>query len=159
VNIRDLGSFERFYFRRDDEAPNPYALRVNGLYDGVISEKRGDADYPRLFNDDTGFKDFAAGVDRFVGHNIAFDRQYVNFPMKHRFCTMTTNGPVMGLKRRNGAPKWPSLAEAAAFYRVPLQKGALHGSSYDTAVTYRIFTEMLLWEITAPKVRNFLWGK
>jgi DNA polymerase-3 subunit epsilon len=135
--------FTRFYYRKPGERENREALAVNGLTDAVIREKRGAAAYAEHFHHDKDFAAFCAGVRHYVAHNIAFDRKFVPFPLKHCFCTMKENTGIIRIKRYYGGFKYPRLSEAAEFYGLALETGRLHGSDYDTRLAYEIFRKML----------------
>jgi DNA polymerase III epsilon subunit-like protein len=62
----------------------------------------------------------------------------------------------MGLKKSNGKPKYPSLGETARFYGVETDKTKLHGSMYDSYITYLVFKKMLENEKTRDIVLGFL---
>jgi DNA polymerase-3 subunit epsilon len=96
---------------------------VNGLTDEVIKIKREGANYPENFCDDISpFRDFCSDTRHFVGHNIFYDKQYVNFWLPKMFCTMRANMKILGLKREraNGRPKFPSLGETAQYYGIEI---------------------------------------
>jgi DNA polymerase-3 subunit epsilon len=150
-------SFERFYFRAEGEPPGEGAIRVNGLTDEVIARRRKGASYPRHFLDDVdAFLEFCADAGHFAAHNIAFDRRFLPFPLKHVFCTMEVNTKIVGLVRKDGQPKFPSLAETARFYKLDLSPERLHTSSYDTFLVAEIFNKMLLYEPARKKALRFL---
>ncbi|MDR1095237.1 MAG: 3'-5' exonuclease [Spirochaetaceae bacterium] len=149
--------YERFYFRAPGEPFGAGAVRVNGLTDAVIAEKRGDAAYPRHFREDTeAFRAFCGIARHFVAHNIAFDRQYIPFSLPNTFCTMTENKKVLKLRRKTGEIKFPSLKETALFYGIAPDSAKLHTSAYDTDLVYAIFIKMLESPKTRKKARKFL---
>jgi DNA polymerase III epsilon subunit-like protein len=130
--LREEGRFLRYYFTR--EAPNPHAVRVHGLTTAEIARLRGDADYPRLFAEDTDFPAFCAEVPLFVAHNVDFDSAFVPFiHTRNRFCTM----------KSNARGKWPKLHEAARRYGVPVDPVRLHDSLYDAELAAAIFQAMI----------------
>jgi DNA polymerase III epsilon subunit-like protein len=149
-------TFSRFYYRSPGEPENAFAIDVNGLTDTVIRQKRGKARYPKYFKDDEGFTVFCSGVRHFVGHNIAFDRKFLDFCLPHSFCTMRENTDIIRIKRWAKGFKYPRLKEAADFYRVETDEQRLHGSDYDTRLTYEIFKRMLKNELTRESVIRFL---
>jgi DNA polymerase-3 subunit epsilon len=151
------GRYNRFYFRRPREAPNVYALDCNGLTDDVIKEYRQGVEYPQYFRDDIqSFKDFCAGAIRFVGHNISFDAQFLDFELKRTFCTMRENTNIMKLKNSSGRLKAPNLSEAANFYRITVDEDKCHGSEYDTQLAYEIFRKMLARKRSRERVLGWL---
>ncbi|MCL2211929.1 MAG: exonuclease domain-containing protein [Treponema sp.] len=157
VNSDIIEKYDRFYFRKPGEAVGKEAINVNGLTDNVIKERRGSADYPEHFCDDIqSFRRFCSDTNHFVGHNIFYDTQYINFWLNNVFCTMLSNNKIIGLKRRNGQPKFPSLNETANFYGVEIDKNELHGSMYDSFITYQIFLKMLEHKKVKAKVLEFL---
>jgi DNA polymerase-3 subunit epsilon len=151
-------TFGRFYFRNFGEPENAAAIAVNGLTDVVIWRNRGDAQYPEHFKDDPDFAGFCSGVRHFVGHNIAFDRKFLVFSLPHTFCTMRENTTVIKIPRWSGAGgyKYPRLQEAADFYKIETDERQLHGSDYDTRLTYEIFKRMLKDKRTKKAVLDFL---
>jgi DNA polymerase-3 subunit epsilon len=113
--------------------------------------------YPKYFDQDMqSFKDFCTGVIRFVGHNIRFDAQFLDFELKQTFCTMRENTNIMKLKNRTGGLKIPTLSEAAGFYRVTVDEDKCHGSEYDTQLAYEIFRKMLARKRSRERVLGFL---
>ncbi|MDR0638654.1 MAG: hypothetical protein LBG27_07120 [Spirochaetaceae bacterium] len=149
--------YERFYYRKPGEFLSAGAVKVNGLTNDVIAEKRGDAAYPRCFHEDIeAFRMFCGEARHFVAHNIAFDQQFIPFPMPTIFCTMKENKRVINLRRRTGGLKFPSLNEAARFYGIDVCPTQLHGSTYDTHLVYLIFKKMLETSETQKKAWKFL---
>jgi DNA polymerase III epsilon subunit-like protein len=148
--------FTRFYFRNPGERANPEAIKVNGLRDEAIRKMRGNAKYAEHFNGDGDFAAFCAGVNHYVGHNISFDRMFIHFPLKHCFCTMKENTKIIRIKGHNAGFKYPRLSEAAAYYGLSPESGKLHGSEYDTRLTYEIFRKMLGDPRTKQRVLAFL---
>ena len=157
VKSEIIDRYERFYFRKPGEAIEVEAINVNGLTDDVITLKRGKADYPDNFRDDiNSFRQFCSDTRHFIGHNIFYDTQYINFCLQNTFCTMITNTRIIGLKRISGQPKFPSLKETAKFYNVEIKKSKLHSSMYDSYITYHIFLKMLEFNKTKDKAFEFL---
>jgi DNA polymerase-3 subunit epsilon len=151
------GRYNRFYFRRPREAPNVYALDCNGLTDEIIQEYRQGVEYPKYFRQDIqSFKDFCVGAIRFVGHNIPFDAQFLDFELKRTFCTMRENTNIIKLKNRNGGLKFPTLSEAANFYSITVDEDKCHSSEYDTQLAYEIFRKMLMRKGSLERVLGFL---
>jgi DNA polymerase-3 subunit epsilon len=149
-------SFTRFYYRDPGERENREALAVNGLTDAVIRKRRGSAGYAEHFRRDRDFAIFCAGVHHYVAHNIAFDRKFVPFPLKHCFCTMKENTNIIRIRRYHGGFKYPRLSEAAEFYGLAPETSRLHGSDYDTQLAYEIFRKMLSSPRTKRRVLEFL---
>lgn len=149
--------YDRFYFRKPGEKIGEIAVNINGLTDQVIKERRGDSNYPENFCDDIdSFRQFCSDTKHFIGHNISYDKQYINFKLPNIFCTMKSNTSIIGLKRKDGKPKFPSLEEAAKFYGVELDKNELHGSMYDSFITYQVFLKMIEHKKARNKVLAFL---
>jgi DNA polymerase-3 subunit epsilon len=149
--------YERFYFRKPGEELGKEAIGVNGLTDEVIAKKRNGAGYPEYFYEDIStFRMFCSDTRHFVGHNIYYDKQYIDFWLPNMFCTMKANTFIMGLKRKNGEPKFPSLGETAGFYGIEADKSELHGSMYDAYIVYLIFCRMIENEKARDKVMSFL---
>ena len=149
--------YERFYFRKPGEKLGKEAIAVNGLTDEVIKKRRDGCNYPENFCDDiAAFRSFCSDTRHFVGHNIYYDIQYINFWLKNIFCTMKSNTKIIDFKRPNGQPKFPTLEETAKFYGVELNPNELHGSMYDSFITYQIFLKMAEHEKMKGKVMGFL---
>ena len=157
INSNILDRYERFYYRKANEAIGKEAIAVNGLTDDVIKEKRKGVNYPENFcNDINYFKLFCSDTKHFVGHNIYYDVKYINFWLANMFCTMKTNTTIIGLKRPNGKPKFPSLEETAKFYGIATDKNKLHGSMYDSSVTLQVFLKMFKNEKAKNMVIAFI---
>jgi DNA polymerase-3 subunit epsilon len=150
------GNFSRFYYRNPGERESREALAVNGLTDEVIRAKRGNAGYAEQFRYDDDFPIFCAGVNHYVAHNIAFDRKFVPFPLKHCFCTMRENTNIIKIKRYCGGFKYPRLSETAEYYGLAPETGKLHGSDYDTWLTREIFKKMIRIPRTKQRIYAFL---
>ena len=152
-----VGRYERFYYRKPGESLSAGALKVNGLTDGVIAEKRGGEAYTRYFHEDIeAFRAFCGEVHHFAAHNIAFDRQFIPFPLPNVFCTMRENKRVINLPRKTGGIKFPSLSETAGFYGIDVHTAQLHGSTYDTHLVYLVFKKMLATSEAQKKAWRFL---
>jgi len=149
--------YDRYYYRKAGEEIGRKAIEVNGLTDEVICKNRNNADYPENFCDDIkSFRQFCSDTKHFVGHNISYDMQYINFKLSKFFCTMKSNTSIIGLKTKNGRPKFPSLGETAKFYGVVIDKNELHGSMYDSFITYQVFMKMIEFNMTRNSVFAFL---
>ena len=66
---------------------------------------------------------------------------------------MSACTPIVGLKRKNGAPKWPTLQEAFEyFYKAPIYVN-YHNALNDARATFAIFRELKkLDALPEPKV-------
>jgi DNA polymerase-3 subunit epsilon len=149
--------YERFYFRKLGEKMGEEAVEVNGLTDEIIRKRRNGLEYPENFCDDiNSFRLFCRDIRHFVGHNIFYDKQYINFWLSNMFCTMKSNTAILGLKKSNGKLKYPTLGETAQFYGIETDKKELHGSMYDSYITYQVFLKMLGNEKTSDKIKEFL---
>jgi DNA polymerase-3 subunit epsilon len=149
--------YERFYFRKAGEKMGEQAVKVNGLTDEIIRNRRNGSGYPENFCDDiNSFRLFCGDTRHFVGHNIFYDKKYIDFWLPNMFCTMKSNTGILGLRRSNGKLKYPSLEETAKFYRIETDKNELHGSMYDSYITYQVFLKMLGNEKTCGKIKEFL---
>jgi len=157
INSEITDRYERFYFRKPGEEIGVEAIEVNGLTDEVILQKRENAGYPENFrNDINSFRQFCSDTGHFIGHNIYYDIKYINFWLPNIFCTMRSNTYIIGLKQRNCQPKFPSLEETAGFYGVEFNKNELHGSMYDSFITYQVFLKMIEFKKTKKMVSAFL---
>ena len=115
--------YERFYFRKPGEEVGKEAIAVNGLTDEIIQKHRTGVDYPERFtNDIESFRLFCSDTRHFVGHNIFYDKQYINFWLPNMFCTMKENSNIFSWKWPNGKPKYRSLGEIAKFYEIETKK-------------------------------------
>lgn len=149
--------YVRYYFRKPGEIQNIEALKVHGLTDEIIYEKRNKANYELFFyKDHDNFRKFCSGVFHFVGHNINYDKNFLNFELKYIFCTMLENTDIIEIKNERGENKWPKLEEAALYYGLKPNLKNLHDSYYDTSLTYGIFKKMLTNDKTKVKVLKFL---
>lgn len=140
----ELDRFNRYYFPR--EPYNEKAISINGLNEEEIIKLRGSNTYPRYFNEDEEFKNFCRNVNHFVGHNIGFDANFVPFVKnKRKFDTMKINTDIVcseWMESRNSW-KWPTLKETAYYYGISYNESSLHGSMYDSEITFKIFIEMV----------------
>ena len=142
--ITELNRFDCYYY--PVEQFNPSAIAVNGLTEKVITEKRGNANYPKHFNQDTNLEKFCDGVHRFVAHNISFETRFIPFLQGNKqFCTMMTNMDIVAIEyfERKNEWKYPSLSETANYYGIQFNHNELHRSMYDTEITATIFTKMI----------------
>lgn len=151
-----FSEFDRYYYPKE-EYYNQNAIRVNGLTEKVITEKRKNAKYEKFFKDDKEWDRYIEGVEYFIGHNlIMFDSKFMlgdrlKYKPKKLICTMLDN--VEEVKAEfpysyyNDYPytqyKWPTLLETAIHYNIELDKKELHGSLYDCKITLEIFKKML----------------
>lgn len=157
--MRELGKFNRFYFRNEGEEPNLKAIEVNGLTDERISKIREEqnATYPLNFKDDImGFYEFCDGAEHFIAHNIRFDRQFLPFKLTYQFDTMLENVNILKIPNEYGRYKWPKLQQCAEFYRVPLIESQLHGSMYDVEIMARVLFRMTQNINTLSIIRRFI---
>jgi len=149
--------FIRYYYRRPSENWNIEAQKVNGLTDDIINKKRGNCEYELFFyRDQDSFKEYCAGINLYVGHNIKFDEEFLNFTLKNTFCTMLNNEKIVQAKNGNGKIKWPSLEETALYYKIDMQSNKLHDSFYDISLTFKIFEKMFFNELTKNIVLEFI---
>lgn len=157
------GDFHRFYFRNPGEEINQEAIKINGLTDEVITEERKKTgnNYPMTFKEDmTNFYIFCQGVDHYIAHNIKFDRDFIDFPLKNQFDTMLENIEVLKLPGKfEGSYKWPKLMECIEHYKIPYEENNLHGSYYDVLMTFRLFYKMSKKPETKEKIYDFMKGR
>lgn len=102
------------------------------------------------------FANLVDAADIVVAHNYAFDYQMLSIeydllgqvfkPNKHA-CTMELMTPIMGLKRLNGSPKWPNLAEAYKYCTGRELDGA-----HDALADVRGCADIWRWLVTNNKV-------
>lgn len=155
-SLKKIDEYYRFYYRKPGENIDYGALKVNGLYDKVIDEKRKNVNYPLYFHEDIeSFKTFTGDTKHFIAHNIAFDRTFIPFALPQEFCTMKENIHIIKIPK-GSSYKWPKLNELATFYKVPLDNENLHDSYYDTLILARIVFRMTTHPIAKEKIIKFL---
>lgn len=153
--LEKIDDYYRFYFRESNESPNQGALKVNGLYDYVIKEKRENVSYPMYFSQDIeSLKKFIGECKHFIAHNIAFDREFIPFKLRYQFCSMSENIDILKISKGNGY-KWPKLSELSDFYKVPFDNNNLHDSYYDTLILARVIYKMLKHREAREKLLYF----
>ena len=156
LNVREIGKFDRYYYRNPGEKINFGAIRVNGLTDENISILRKDRNYSKYFEEDYDFEDFCDGVRHFVAHNISFDSQFLNIPYMKKFCTMNENVENLKIEGKYGKYKWPKLNETAKYYGIEVDELSTHRSDYDTYLCKEIFVKMLKNNNYNSKILEFL---
>ena len=156
LNVREIGKFDRYYYRNPGEKINFGAIRVNGLTDENISILRKDRNYSKYFKEDYDFEDFCDGVKHFVAHNISFDSQFLNIPYMRKFCTMNENVENLKIEGKYGKYKWPKLNETAKYYGIEVDELSTHRSDYDTYLCKEIFVKMLKDNNYNSKILEFL---
>ena len=156
LNVREIGKFDRYYYRNPGEKINFGAIRVNGLTDENISILRKDRNYSKYFEEDYDFEDFCDGVKHFVAHNISFDSQFLNIPYMRKFCTMNENVENLKIEGKYGKYKWPKLNETAKYYGIEVDELSTHRSDYDTYLCKEIFVKMLKDNNYNSKILEFL---
>lgn len=156
LNVREIGKFDRYYYRNPGEKINFGAIRVNGLTDENISILRKDRNYSKYFQEDYDFEDFCDGVKHFVAHNISFDSQFLKIPYMRKFCTMNENVENLKIEGKYGKYKWPKLNETAKYYGIEVDELSTHRSDYDTYLCKEIFVKMLKDNNYNRKILEFL---
>ena len=141
--LEEMDRFERYYFPVE-----PYeekAIERNGLTKEVLTKHRGDATYPKHYVEDSAFMAFCNECDIFITHNIDFDSKFVPLVKNAKtFCTMKTNTDIVAAKwlAYRSEYKYPTLDEAAEFYKIPIVFEKLHTSMYDAELSLNILREM-----------------
>ncbi|HGE70860.1 TPA: 3'-5' exonuclease [Candidatus Poribacteria bacterium] len=141
--FKEISRLERYYYPR--EPFNEEAIRVNGLNKEAIKRIRGDANYPKYFDEDKEFEQFCEGVHMFAGHNISFDAGFVPIIKKYRrFDTMKANMDIICVYWINKKQEWkyPSLSETANYYQIKYDSDKMHGAIYDAEITLKILKKM-----------------
>ena len=156
LSIREIGKFDRYYYRNPGESINYGAINVNGLTDENISILRKDRNYSKYFDEDHDFEEFCEGVTHFVAHNISFDSQFLNIPYMKKFCTMNENVENLKIEGKYGKYKWPKLNETAEYYGIEVDELSTHRSDYDTYLCKEIFVKMLKDNNYNRKILEFL---
>lgn len=151
-----ISEFDRYYYPKEGYY-NENAIRVNGLSEKVITEKRKNAKYKKFFKDDKEWDKYVEGVEYFIGHNlIMFDSKFMlnnrlKYEPKDLICTMLENVEEVKAKFPNSyyydypniQYKWPTLLETAIHYNIDFNQNKLHGSLYDCKITLEIFKKMI----------------
>lgn len=160
-SYKEIGRFNRFYFRNEGEKINAEAVAVNGLTDEEILRRRVESGikYSKYFEKDKDFVDFCKDTNHFVAHNISFDRKFIPFDLKTQFCTKESNIDILKIPGKFGRYKWPRLNETAKFYGIELDENRWHGSEYDAEICKEIFVSMLKNKKTSGIVKKFLEGE
>ena len=156
LSIREIGKFDRYYYRNPGESINYGAINVNGLTDENIAILRKDRNYSKYFDEDYEFEEFCEGVTHFVAHNISFDSQFLNIPYMKKFCTMNENVENLKIEGKYGKYKWPKLNETAKYYGIEVDELSTHRSDYDTYLCKEIFVRMLQDNNYNSRVLDFL---
>ena len=160
-SYKEIGKFNRFYFRNEGEEINAEAVAVNGLTDEEILRRRVELGikYSKYFEKDRDFIEFCKDTNHFVAHNISFDRKFIPFELKNQFCTKESNIDILKIPGKFEKYKWPRLNETAKFYGIELDENRWHGSEYDTEICKEIFVSMLKNKKTSGIVKKFLEGR
>lgn len=155
---KEIGKFNRFYFRNNGEEINLEAVSVNGLIDGEILMRREESGikYSKYFEKDRDFIEFCKDTKHFVAHNISFDRKFLTFNLINEFCTKENNIEILKIPGKYGKYKWPRLNETAEFYGIKLDEEKWHGSEYDAEICKEIFLAMLKNKETTKMIKEFL---
>lgn len=156
LSIREIGKFDRYYYRNPGESINYGAINVNGLTDENIAILRKDRNYSKYFDEDYEFEEFCEGVTHFVAHNISFDSQFLNIPYMKKFCTMNENVENLKIEGKYGKYKWPKLNETAKYYGIEVDELSTHRSDYDTYLCKEIFVRMFQDNNYNNRVLDFL---
>ena len=156
LSIREIGKFDRYYYRNPGESINYGAINVNGLTDENIAILRKDRNYSKYFDEDYEFEEFCEGVTHFVAHNISFDSQFLNIPYMKKFCTMNENVENLKIEGKYGKYKWPKLNETAKYYGIEVDELSTHRSDYDTYLCKEIYVRMLQDNNNNSRVLDFL---
>jgi len=139
-----IDTFHRYYF--SSFATNPYSLDVHGLSPHIIKQKREgvEADYPRLFKNDTDFEKFCIGTNIIVAHNLSFELRHISerILFSRHLCTMKLNKTCVSATGKTGKIKSPSLGETCSFYGISFSETSHHGALYDTERTLDILNSM-----------------
>lgn len=151
-----LSEFDRYYYPKEGYY-NQSAIKVNGLTEKVITEKRKNTNYKKFFKNDKEWDKYIEDVEYFIGYNIImFDSKFMlRDRLKHEpkklICTMLDNVEEVKAKFPNSyyhdysniQYKWPTLLETAIHYNIEFNKNELHGNLYDCKITLEIFKKIL----------------
>ena len=137
-----LETFHRYYHSAYEV--NPHALAVHKLSPQRIEVLRGDADYPKYFEEDKAFVDFCDGAQTLVAHNIVFELRHLGglVSFDNHFCTMKENKQIVKARNVNGHLKNPKLLETCAFYDIEFDDEQYHSAIYDVTKTLEILNHM-----------------
>lgn len=134
--------FHRYYYSRYEV--DVFALEVHGLDFEELQLLRGDAKYPKYFDEDSDFIKFCEGSSILIAHNISFELYHLNQIVKFEnlFCTMKENKKIVGALNISGHLKNPKLAEVCAYYGIEVEEEKCHGALYDAQLTLNIINSM-----------------
>lgn len=152
-----LDKYEKFYYPKENYF-NKEAIKVNGLNEKVITEKRKNKNYPKYFiEDEESFFEFCDDCQHYVAHNINFDKRFLHRKLPKEFCTMRANSKIINLKNIKGGCKFPKLIETTEFYQIHSDEEKFHDSMYDVKMTIKVFEAMLTYNtVTRMLVKSFL---
>lgn len=138
--------FHRYYYSRYET--NSFALDVHGLSFEKLQLLRGDAKYPKYFDEDLDFIKFCEDSSTLIAHNISFELYHLNQIVKFQnlFCTMRENKKIVGALNVNGYLKNPKLAEVCTYYGIEFEEEKCHGAMYDAQLTLNIINKMNNYE-------------
>ena len=133
-------------------------MKVHGLTQEIIKEKRKNYKYPLYFTDD---KDWLINImeeyniNNIVAHNTDFDIKFLPSEITQKidsnkysiFCTMKNNSKFVGIKKGNEY-KYPKLSEACKAYGIEFSDINAHNSDYDTLKTYELFVATMKLNIS-----------
>lgn len=168
VGFKILDKIDRYYYPQ--EPYNEGAIKVNGLDEETITDRRGNAEYPRYFKADEYIEELCKDVDKFIAHNINFDQSFmpIIIPKEKQYCTMLANVDVLKLPPknptyiRNGKVyasrgyKWPKLSECVEYYGIESDSSMLHNSLYDVEMLFKVFMKMAKSDEFYDSIYKFL---
>jgi DNA polymerase III epsilon subunit-like protein len=156
-----------FFIRPDGWSMTPGATVVNGITDAHLYQ-----DGIPVMDVLTPYFDSIDSGRTVVGFNVRMDLKVLRgearraglddrFEKTYNVDCMHAAMPIVGLKRKNGQPKWPTLQEAYEFFYKPYQNlgaggGApcvYHNALFDGRCTVEIFRKLKeLGALPEPKV-------
>lgn len=124
---------------------------------GITTEKLLDTGIP-LHHAMREFVELANQATDLVCHNAMFDNPVVTcemfrckhfpqgWPKKKQHCTKLMTEPICKIPGWKGKYKWPTLAEAYAFFNGGEEFEGAHDSMFDVEATYNVFFNAKQWE-------------
>lgn len=161
LTYKKLEEYDRYYF--PIEPYNQGAIEINHLDEETLKEKRKEVTYSENFIHDDYIIEIINKADKYVAHNIKFDRSFlpIQIPEEKQFCTMLENTNIVKSPNKYGKPgyKWPKLIECVNYYGIEVNEEKLHSSLYDVEMLLNVFLKTMESDITLyNKILEFIFS-
>lgn len=160
LTYKKIEEYDRYYYPMEEY--NEEAISVNHLDENAITDKRAGADYSNNFIHDDYIIEILNKADKYVAHNIKFDRSFmpIQIPEEKQFCTMLENVNIVKAPNKNKKGyKWPKLIECVNFYGIEVTEEKLHSSLYDVEMLLEVFKKTMESDITLyNKILEFIFS-